>query len=158
MNQSARNHSVSTPAFQAVRLRLRPIAPDDASRLGRLGGRRAQRLALTDPALAAPPTFAVDLPGEGAVGVIAFQRRGRFGPDVGCWLAKPYRGRGYATEALRRVMLWAREEWGVRCVHGGHVARDSASAVVLCRAGFLYTGDVSADRCGAAVREMVWLA
>jgi hypothetical protein len=157
MNQIAR-----TSAFDAVRLRLRPIAPDDASRLGLLGGRKAARLALTDPAIAAAPTFAVELPGDGAVGVIGFSRRGRFGPEVGCWMGRPYRERGYASEALRRVMRWAREEWGVRCVHAGHAASDAASAVVLCRAGFLYTGDVTAAPCrprlGEAVRQMVWLA
>ena len=64
------------------------------------------------------------------------------------------------TAALR----WAGQDWRRGAVWSGHAADDPAAGQALCKAGFLYTGDVvrkvSAARGGEAVatRMMVWLA
>ena len=60
-------------------------------------------------------------------------------------------------------MLWAHEGWGKRAVLSSHFADNPASARVLEKAGFLYTGDVeqrfSVGRGQeAAARIMVWVA
>jgi len=57
-----------------------------------------------------------------------------------------------------------KRDWRRNVVVAGHFADNPASGQVLCKAGFLYTGDVerraSRSRGGAEVptRMMVWLA
>ena len=69
-----------------------------------------------------------------------------------------------ATEAARGAMAWARRDWRKKVVVAGHFADNEASAKVLIKTGFLYTGKVqnrlSRARGGAVVktRMMVWLA
>jgi RimJ/RimL family protein N-acetyltransferase len=84
-------------------------------------------------------------------------------PELGYWLGKPYRGRGYATEAVNGALDWVRGEWGKRYVIAGHFADNPQSGQVLIKAGFLYTGEVlmtPSKARGEAVptRMMVWLA
>ncbi|HEX7887447.1 MAG TPA: GNAT family N-acetyltransferase, partial [Phenylobacterium sp.] len=80
------------------------------------------------------------------------------------WFGRPFWGRGYATEAVTGALRWAGSDWRKNVVWAGHFADNPASGQVLCKAGFLYTGDVeprpSVARGGAAVptRMMVWLA
>ena len=68
-----------------------------------------------------------------------------------------------ATEAAQGALAWARNDWRRKVVVAGHFADNPASGQVLCKSGFLYTGDVelrpSAAR-GQTVptRMMVWLA
>lgn len=110
--------------------------------------------------------FAID-DGEGLIGMVGFQRAGManaLGPEIGYWLGRPYWGQGLATEAASAVLVWAHESWGRRCVVSGHFADNPASASVLLKSGFLYTGEVvrqaSLARGGEQVecRRMVWLA
>jgi len=61
------------------------------------------------------------------------------------------------------VLDWARRDWRRKLVVAGHFADNPASGAVLCKAGFLYTGDVehpwSQARQGPVrTRMMVWLA
>jgi RimJ/RimL family protein N-acetyltransferase len=77
----------------------------------------------------------------GPIGVIGFQRHGLF-PEVGYWLGRTYRNRGFATEAVQAALLWAHEGWGKKAVLSSHFADNPASARVLDKVGFLYTGDV----------------
>ena len=84
-------------------------------------------------------------------------------PEVGYWLGRPFWGRGYASEALKAAMTWARADWGKNALWAGHFADNPASGGVLIKAGFLYTGDVETRHCVArgedvATRMMVWLA
>jgi len=62
-------------------------------------------------------------------------------PEVGYWIARGYRGQGYATEALRGILAIARM-LGVRRVEGGHYLDNPASGAVLKKAGFAETGEV----------------
>lgn len=83
--------------------------------------------------------------------------------ELGYWYGKPFWGRGYATEAALAALSWTRERRGSRYVMARHFADNPASGEVLCKAGFLYTGEVvqvhSPARAGeVAARTMVWIA
>ncbi|MFN3512270.1 MAG: GNAT family N-acetyltransferase [Phenylobacterium sp.] len=114
-----------------------------------------------DPLTAA--TFAIEHPQDGLVGVMGFYANEAGRTEIGYWLGRPYWGQGYATEAARRALVWASRDWGRRFVMAGHFSDNPASGEVLCKAGFLYTGEVrllaSAARGeDAPARMMVWLA
>lgn len=108
-------------------------------------------------------TFAIEHPDDGVVGLLGFFANEDGRPELGYWLGRPYWGRGYATEAAEGALVWASETWGRRYVVAGHFADNPASGQVLCKAGFLYTGEVklmpSLGRSQEApARMMVWLA
>lgn len=108
-------------------------------------------------------TFVIELEDEGAIGAIGlFHAEDPF-PEVGYWIARPYWGRGFATEALEASLRWASKSWGKKIVVAGHFADNPASGEVLTKAGFLYTGEVRRQRSlarGEAVetRRMLWMA
>ncbi len=108
--------------------------------------------------------FAVEHRQFGVVGVLGFHERAPGRSELGYWFGRPFWGRGYATEAVTGALRWAKGDWRRNVVWAGHFADNRASGQVLCKAGFLYTGDVEprpcAGRNGQAVptRMMVWLA
>ncbi|CAN7470996.1 GNAT family N-acetyltransferase [Phenylobacterium sp. LjRoot225] len=109
------------------------------------------------------PGFLIEHPKFGLVGAIGFKPGARGRPELGYWLGRAFWNRGYATEACRAVLDWARRDWRRKLVVAGHFADNPASGAVLCKAGFLYTGDVellwSQARQGPVrTRMMVWLA
>jgi RimJ/RimL family protein N-acetyltransferase len=64
---------------------------------------------------------------------------------------------------VRGALSWVKRDWRKRLVVAGHFADNAASGQVLCKAGFLYTGDVELKASRARGREvptrmMVWLA
>jgi len=95
----------------------------------------------------------------GGVGVKAGER-----PELGFWIGRPFWNRGYATEASRAALKWVKRDWRKHLVVAGHFADNPASGQVLCKAGFLYTGDierrpsVARGRADVPTRMMVWLA
>lgn len=108
-------------------------------------------------------TFAIHLADEGMVGTLGMFTTAEGEIELGYWIGRPYWGRGYATEAARGALDWARERWKKRYVTAGHFADNEASGRVLVKAGFLYTGVVEhkpsiARGEPAATRMMVWLA
>ena len=109
-------------------------------------------------------TFAIEHHAFGLVGMIGLTHRDGQRPELGYWLGRPFWNRGYATEAARGVLKWVKRDWRKRVIVASHFADNPASGAVLCKAGFLYTGDVvlreSRGRGGAKVptRMMVWLA
>jgi RimJ/RimL family protein N-acetyltransferase len=169
------------PAFSTERLDLRPIVPGDADRIvalandravarmtsfthpfGHFGAealiRRAARANLDDEVW-----FAVDLPGEGLIGTLSFKPDGALAPEAGYWLGRPYWGRGFMTEVLTGALRWVKADWRRRCLSARHFVDNPASARVLERAGFLYTGRVELRHCPARDEQvlnrwMVWLA
>jgi RimJ/RimL family protein N-acetyltransferase len=99
----------------------------------------------------------------GVVGAIGFRPGLLERPELGYWLGRRFWNRGYATEAVRAALDWARRDWRRKLVVAGHFADNPASGQVLVKAGFLYTGDVeprwSQARGGPVrTRMMVWLA
>lgn len=63
--------------------------------------------------------------------------------DLGYWIARPYWGQGYATEAARSVIGVA-QMLGHRCISASHFLDNPASGKVLTKLGFAPTGKVAA--------------
>ena len=63
-------------------------------------------------------------------------------PELGYWIARPFWGQGYATEAGAGVLEIARL-LGHGRVHAGHFTDNPASGRVLRKLGFVPTGQVS---------------
>ena len=61
-------------------------------------------------------------------------------PELGYWIARPYWGLGFATEAARAVVGMARAS-GVGNIRAGHFADNPASGNVLRKLGFCFTGE-----------------
>lgn len=83
--------------------------------------------------------FAIDLPGQGLIGVIGLHRKGGEGVELGYWIGKPHWGLGYASEAAA-ALLDAAE--GLGPIEASHFIDNPASGRVLEKAGFRYTGEV----------------
>lgn len=88
--------------------------------------------------------FAIDLPGEGLIGLIGAHVRGRdyesHYVELGYSIGKPYWGKGYATEAVRAVAEFAADLRRGPVV-ARHFADNPASGRVLAKAGFSYSGE-----------------
>ena len=169
------------------RLSLRALRPSDAPMLHRLVNdwevarnlehvpfpyslaQAEQWIGQTVALLAAGTGVHLAVTGLGAeadtlIGVVGLTIDGpRRQGHLGYWIGRPHWGRGYATEATRAALQWAGGDWGRRMVVAGHFADNAASARVLVKAGFLYTGDIQRRHSrarGAIVptRMMVWLA
>jgi RimJ/RimL family protein N-acetyltransferase len=170
------------PSLMTARLRLRPLAVEDAAPMARLvndidvarmttsiphpfacadAKRFIRRMQAGDPRREA--AFAIEHPRDGFMGVVGLHAKATMGPELGYWLGRPYWGRGLMTEAVRAAVDWAHRVWRKPVLESGHFADNPASAGVLIKAGFLYTGVVeprwSIARGGAApTRMMVRLA
>jgi RimJ/RimL family protein N-acetyltransferase len=80
------------------------------------------------------PNFFVTLDGK-VIGSAGLGRKDDGGVELGYWIARPYWGRGYATEAARAVLEIARL-LGHGRVLAGHFVDNPASGRVLRKAGF----------------------
>ena len=60
-------------------------------------------------------------------------------PELGYWIARPYWGLGYASEAGRHMIELART-LGLSALRAGHFADNPASGAVLRKLGFVPTG------------------
>ena len=79
-------------------------------------------------------------PGE-MCGMAGIFRRGDAAPwEIGYWIAKPFWGRGFATEAGLALIAYARNELQTDKVTAGHYEDNPASGRVLEKLGFRYTG------------------
>ena len=108
-------------------------------------------------------TFAIELPGEGLIGCLGFHKTAATSLEFGYWIGQPYWGKGFATEAAAGALHWASGDWGRKAIASGHFAGNAASANVLIKSGFLYTGEIQRRHCQASgriepTRMMVWLA
>jgi RimJ/RimL family protein N-acetyltransferase len=170
------------PTIETRRLKLRALARGDVGRIATyasdfeiarmttrmphpyaMGDAEAfvDRAARQNPATDA--TFAVELEDEGLIGVCGFFTGENAPLEMGYWIGKPWWGQGYATEAALGALSWAEQGWGKRMVSAGHFSDNPSSGAVLCKAGFLYTGDVAlrpslARGAPTATRMMIWLA
>ncbi len=108
-------------------------------------------------------TFVIEHPEAGVIGAVGFHRPAGQPLEMGYWIGRPHWGQGYATEASRAALQWADQDWRRKLVVAGHFADNEASAQVLIKAGFLYTGEVQKRHSRARgqialTRMMVWLA
>lgn len=60
--------------------------------------------------------------------------------ELGYWVGKPYWGKGYATEAARKVVEYGFEELKLNRIHAHHFERNQASGRVMKRAGLTREG------------------
>ena len=63
--------------------------------------------------------------------------------ELGYWIARPYWGLGYATEAARAVIDMARSGLRLKKLSAGHFTDNPASGRVLEKLGFESTGEVA---------------
>ena len=172
----------TSPVIETRRLVLRAPAPQDVTRIASMANDReiarmtcrmphpfgtgdAEEFVIAvagqNPSKAS--TFLIEHEDAGPVGVIGLFEDGDPAPEVGYWIARPFWGRGFATEALQAATVWASKAWKRRALMAGHFSDNPASGRVLEKAGFLYTGEVRkgfsrARGAEAATRRMVWLA
>jgi ribosomal-protein-alanine N-acetyltransferase len=94
--------------------------------------------------------FAVTLPRGAVIGSCGVTRAKDADAswELGYWIGRPYWGLGYASEAARAVMDWARDQLGASAFTAGHFADNPASGNVLRKLGFTHTG--AADLFGLA--------
>jgi RimJ/RimL family protein N-acetyltransferase len=94
--------------------------------------------------------LAITEPGVGLIGDIGVHVRAsdRSTCDIGYTLSRPAWGRGYATEAVARVVTWLVDDLGIGVVAAEFDERNLASARLLARLGF-------SPRDGA--RRAVWV-
>ena len=168
------------PAIRTERLKLRAPTPVDAPRIAQLCNdadipRMTTRMpwpydladaeyfvdAVAEQDHERENTFLIEHDGE-VVGCVGLFMRNRL-PEIGYWIGRPYWGRGFATEAAKAALRWARDDWRKKVIVAGHFADNPASGTVLTKAGFLYTGDVEMRHSlargeVAATRMMVWIA
>ena len=107
--------------------------------------------------------FLIEHPTLGPMGMAGVHKAGDVAPELGYWLGRTFRGRGFATEAALAVVAWARDAWDRRALVSGHFSDNPASGRVLEKVGFLYTGEVRTRfslgrQSDVDTRMMVWLA
>jgi RimJ/RimL family protein N-acetyltransferase len=76
------------------------------------------------------------------IGCIGIDAHAEGGHEIGYWIARPYWGLGYATEAGRHMIDLART-LGITELKAGHFIDNPASGTVLRKLGFRATGRVA---------------
>lgn len=154
--------------IRTERLFLRPVFPEDwrAIHHGMSDGSVPRMLASAPwPFTAAdaieycaraarrgPFSFSITLPGKagapviGQLGMEPAADRGGNALELGYWIARDWRGRGYASEAVAGCLETARA-LGARRIVAGHFLDNPASGRVLDRAGFARTGELAPTPC-----------
>jgi len=149
--------------METERLVLRPLKPDDAAAFARLAGSRE----IAHTTITIPHPFSENQArqwivartgqseaGKGIVFAIATmadaQLIGTVGlreidaehsqAEIGFWIGAPSWGKGYATEAARRVIRYAFEECNLNRVYAHHMVRNPASGRVLEKLGMKREG------------------
>ena len=58
--------------------------------------------------------------------------------EIGYGLGSAHWGKGYATEAVRRFLVWLRDEKGIRTVYASYFTGNEASRRVMVNCGMVY--------------------
>ena len=154
------------------RLLLRPGFPEDAPALAgaiadpgivrnlanapwpyRMRDAEAFLASPRDPVL---PSLLIFERGGGApqlVGACGLGRRPSRSVELGYWIARPFWGRGYATEASTALIEIARA-LGILSLEGSHFVDNPASARVLEKLGFEPLGIIAPRMCCARAEEV----
>jgi RimJ/RimL family protein N-acetyltransferase len=83
--------------------------------------------------------FAVQRSGA-LIGCTGYRAFGGDHAELGYWIGKPYWGMGYATEAVRALILHAFETGGFAYLTVGHFSDNPASARIIAKFGFAPEG------------------
>lgn len=169
--------------IKTQRLTLRPYQHTDAARVAYLAGdydvaKMCGRVPHPYPIAAAYSffdiaenglksggeyAFAVTAPIDGVIGSCGVSRAGAAEDatwELGYWFGMPYWGLGYASEAARALMDWARDQLGAKAFVAGHFADNPASGSVLRKLGFARTGSQDlfglARQCSSPAERYVW--
>lgn len=150
------------PTLSTERLILRPFSPDDADAVARLAG--AVEVASTTLSIPHPypegaaaawiaghaesfaqgraVPFAITLRSDGALaGAIGLEiDPEHLHAELGYWIAVPFWGRGYATEAARAMVRYGFEELGLHRIFAAHFTRNPSSGRVLEKIGMIHEG------------------
>jgi RimJ/RimL family protein N-acetyltransferase len=151
------------PTLETERLVLRPLTPEDAATVARLAGSRE----IAHTTISIPHPYSEEQArawiaahtsqsstGKGIVFGVATkedaQLIGAVGlrdvdvehsqAEMGFWIGMPSWGRGYATEAARRVVRYAFEELKLNRLYAHHMVRNPASGRVLEKVGMKREG------------------
>ena len=86
--------------------------------------------------------FAITLRSDGSfIGAIELHPdTGARQAEIGYWVGKPYWNQGYATEAVRAVLLHGLTDLKMDRVYAAHFTRNPASGRVMQKAGMLHEG------------------
>lgn len=74
----------------------------------------------------------------GVIGLSIFREHDR--AEVHFWIGRPYWGKGYGTEALRRIMSYGFETLALERLEVNHMAKNIRSQRVIEKNGFRYEG------------------
>ncbi len=77
---------------------------------------------------------------DGVIGVIGVSRHDDGGHEIGYWLGEPWWGQGLMTEAVGRVVDFARGELGLDRLRSDYFADNPASGRIQEKCGFRITG------------------
>jgi RimJ/RimL family protein N-acetyltransferase len=84
--------------------------------------------------------FAIERSGA-LIGCTGYRAFGDDHAELGYWIGKPYWGMGYATEAVRALIVYAFEIDGFDYLSAGHFTDNPASARVIAKFGFVREGE-----------------
>jgi len=156
------------PVLDTPRLRLRLVGPDDADWIAAYANDpdvsrmvahiphpydrelAVEFLTFLDSQTRPPAhlAFAIEeKPAQTPVGLIGADNITQASAEIGYWLGKSFWGQGFATEALRAMLAFAFDTLRLRTVTAGHFIDNDASARVLLKAGFSYTGAQRWQQC-----------
>jgi RimJ/RimL family protein N-acetyltransferase len=79
------------------------------------------------------------------IGCTGYRAFGDDHAELGYWIGKPYWGMGYATEAVRALILHAFETGGFDYLTVGHFSDNPASARIIAKFGFAPLGNEMRD-------------
>jgi RimJ/RimL family protein N-acetyltransferase len=154
---------IQQTTLETERLLLRPLTPDDAATVARLAGSRE----IAHSTISIPHPYSEEQArewiaavtgksgaGKAAVfGVVSREDAGLIGAvgvreidaehsqaEMGFWIGVPSWGKGYATEAARRVVRYAFEELKLNRIYAHHMVRNPASGRVLEKVGMRREG------------------
>ena len=154
---------IQQTTLETERLVLRPLTPDDAATVARLAGSRE----VADTTISIPHPYSEaqarewiavcttkssagkaivfgvvtrdDAPLIGAVGLREIDAE-HSQAEMGFWVGVQSWGKGYATEAARRVIRYAFKELKLNRVYAHHMVRNPASGRVLEKVGMKREG------------------
>ena len=146
--------------IETERLHLRPPSKQDAARIAELAGDKDVSWMLArvphpysiddanwwidkvaaDIERGTEYAFGMFLPGDGLIGSCGLVKRGAYW-EIGYWIGKRYWEQGFATEAGRAILDWARAHLAADGFISGHIIENAASGRVLHKLGFERVGE-----------------